>query len=200
MPSAESEAGGQIHAPDVILPGPDAEKPLDLAAGAQRKKEKLPSPTERLEARVDSYIAELKGDKLRSQTEVHRLRIHEIHHLRDDVRWLEDLVSWQSQTLARLQTSYEWAIAFSWFSFALIAIGGCVVSYAAFIPSQSSIQQTIATLGFVSLLIGVGVQAMNSYRGTKSLLRNSHPSSGSPRPSPNPHAASGTLIESDPEL
>lgn len=197
MPSAESEAGGQTPAPDVILPGPDAEKPLDLAAGAQRKKEKLPSPSERLEARVDSYIAELKGDKLRFQTEVHHLRIHEIHHLRDDIRWLEDLASWQSQTLAKLQTSYEWAIAFNWFSLALIAIGGCVVSYAAFIPSPSSIQQTIATLGFVSLLIGVGVQAMNSYRGTKSLLKISNTPAESPRPTPNPHTASDARIESD---
>jgi hypothetical protein len=57
MATAESEAGGKSGAPDVILPGPDAEKPLDLAAVARRKKEKLPSPSERLEARVDSYIA-----------------------------------------------------------------------------------------------------------------------------------------------
>src|SRR5271170_2700917 len=110
MASTESEAGEGFHAPEVILPGPDSEKPFDLAAGARRKKEKLPSPSERLEARVDSYIAELKRDKVHFQSEVQRLRIYEIHHLRDDVRWLEDFASWQSQTLARLRTSYEWAI------------------------------------------------------------------------------------------
>jgi hypothetical protein len=198
MPSTESEAGGNPQAPDVILPGPDAERPLDLTVGAQRKKEKLPSPSERLEARVDSYIAELKGDKLHFQAEVQRLRIHEIHHLRDDVRWLEDRVSLERQTVAKLRTSYEWAIAFNWLSLALIAIGGCVVSYAAFIPSQSGIQHTIATAGFVSLLIGVGVQAMNSYQGTKSLVRNSDPSTGSPRPSANPRAPSVAGIESEP--
>ncbi len=164
----------------------------------RRKKEKLPSPSERLEARVDSYIAELKRDKLHFQAEVQRLRIYEIHHLRDDVRWLEDFESWQSQTLARLRTSYEWAIAFNWLSLALIAIGGCVVSYAAFIPSRSGIQQTIATMGFVSLLVGAGVQAMNSYQGTKSLLKVADPPSGSARPSPNPRAPSVTRIESDP--
>src|SRR5580698_2165923 len=123
MATAEPEAGGKSGAPDVILPGPDAEKPLDLAAVARRKKEKLPSPSERLEARVDSYIAELKRDKLQYQEEVHRLRVHEIHHIRDDVRWLEDMASEQKQTLARLQTSYEWAISFNWLSFAIIAIG-----------------------------------------------------------------------------
>jgi hypothetical protein len=198
MASTESEAGERFPAPELTLPGPDAERPLDLAAGAQRKKEKLPSPSERLEARVDSYIAELKRDKVHFQTEVHRLRIHEIHHLRDDVRWLEDFVSWQSQTLAKLRTSYEWAIAFNWLSLALIAVGGCVVSYAAFIPSRSDIQQIIATVGFVGLLIGVGVQAMISYQGTKSLLKITGPSSVNPRPSPNPHAPSVTRIEADP--
>lgn len=198
MASIESEASGRLNAPEVTLPGPDAERPLDLAAGAQRKKERLPSPSERLEARVDSYIAELKGDKLHFQTEVQRLRIHGIHHLRDDVRWLEDCVSLERQVVAMLRTSYEWATAFNWLSLALIAIGGCVVSYAAFLPSQSGIQQTIATAGFVNFLIGVGVQAMNSYQGTKSLLRTSDPSTGSPRPSANPRASSVAGIESKP--
>jgi hypothetical protein len=188
MAAAEPEAGGKSGAPDVILPGPDA----------RRKKEKLPSPSERLEARVDSYIAELKRDKLQFQEEVHRLRIYEIHHIRDDVRWLEDLASWQSQTLARLQTSYEWAIAFNWFSFAIIAIGGCIVSYAAFIPSRSAVQQAVATLGFASLVLGVGVQAMNSYRGTKALLKHPTAPSGIPRPRPNPQSSSITSPRSSP--
>jgi hypothetical protein len=148
--------------------------------------------------RVDSYIAELKRDKLHFQEEVHRLRIHEIHLIRDDVRWLEDLVSEQGQTLARLQTSYEWAIAFNWFSFAIIAIGGGIVSYAAFIPSRTTVQQAVATLGFASLLLGVSVQAMNSYRGTKALLEHPTAPSASPRPRPNPQSNPITSPRLDP--
>ena len=75
----------------------------------------------RYEARVDSHIAELKRDKQRLEEEVHWLRLQEIHHLREDVRWLEDLASWQRQELVKTKTSYESAIAFSWFAFALIA-------------------------------------------------------------------------------
>jgi hypothetical protein len=194
MASTEEGAGGEPRAPEVIPPGPDAETPLDLAAKARQKREKLPPPSERLEARVDSYIAELKGDKLHFRQEVHRLRIHEIHHLRDDVRWLEDHVSWQGHALTRLQTSYEWAIAFNWFSFALIAIGGCVVSYAAFISPRSSLQQIVATAGFMDLLVGVVVQAMNSYRGTRSLLKLSPPST-SARPRPNPQSDSAAALD-----
>ena len=82
MSSSQLEPAGVAPVPDVIRPGPDAEKPLDLGADARRKKEKLPTPTERLEARVDSYIAELKGDKQRIQAEIHQVRVSEIRHLR----------------------------------------------------------------------------------------------------------------------
>ncbi len=91
MSSAESETGGKSHSPGAILPGSDAAKALDIDTGARRKKEKLPSPSERLEARVDTYIAELKQDTLQLQEEVYRLRIHEIHHIRDDS---DGLKSW----------------------------------------------------------------------------------------------------------
>jgi hypothetical protein len=82
MTAAEQEAGGGPHAPGVIRPGPDATSPVDFAADVRRKKEKLPSATERYEARVDSYIAELKADKQRLETEIRRLHALEIHHLR----------------------------------------------------------------------------------------------------------------------
>jgi hypothetical protein len=49
MLPAESEASGKSHAPDAFPPGPDAEKTVDLGIVARRKKEKLPSPSERLE-------------------------------------------------------------------------------------------------------------------------------------------------------
>ncbi len=96
-----------------------------------------PRPHVRYEARVDSHIAELKGDKQRLEEEVNRLRIQEIRHLREDARWLEDLASWQSQELVKTRTSYASAIAFSWLSFGLIAIGGGLVSYAAFFHPDS---------------------------------------------------------------
>jgi hypothetical protein len=170
----------------VIRPGPDAEKPLDLTASIRQKREKIPTVTERLEMRVDGYLSELKQDKDRLSREVDRLRGHEIHHLRNDVRWLEERVLHESQALARLQTSYEWAIAFSWFSFALVAIGGGLVSYAAFASPHSATQQIVATMGLTSLVIGVIVQAVNSYRGGRAILSTVTPPTQYDRPSANP--------------
>jgi hypothetical protein len=185
MPSSEQGATEKPHAPAVIRPGPDAEKPLDLAAGAREKRAKLPSPSERLESRVDTFIDELKRDKLELQREVQRLRIQDIQHLRTDVRWLEERVISQTQAFARIQTSYEWAISFNWLSFALIAIGGGVVSYAAFVPLKSG-ARTVATIGLTSLVIGVFVQAINSFRGARSLARVRDLQAASARPNPNP--------------
>ena len=170
----------------MIRPGPDAEKPLDIAVDARRKRGSLPSPTERLEARVDSYIAELKDDKRRFQEEVHHVRIHEIHHLRDDVRWLEEHVSWQDRELVKTKTSYASAIAFNWFSFSLIAIGGAVVSYATF--AHPDTQLTIATAGLVGLFIGVIVQGVNSAVGSWLLIWRAAPPPVQGRPRPNPQA------------
>jgi hypothetical protein len=187
MSSSEKGAAGEQPAPSVIRPGPDAEKPLDLAADARRKKEKLPSPTERLEARVDSYIAELKGDKLRFQAEVRHVRIHEIHHLRDDVRWLEERVSWQERELTKTKTSYASAIAFSWFSLALVAVGGVIVSYATF--THPDMQLTIATAGLVGLFIGVIVQGVNSALGSWLVVWRATPAPVEMRPRPNPQWA-----------
>jgi hypothetical protein len=184
MSSSESEPSSPPPAPGVIRPGSDAEKPLDLGADVQRKKEKLPSPAERLEARIDSYIAELKIDKDRLQAENHQIRTFEIHHLRVDVRWLEDRLSWHERELVRTRTSYVSAIAFSWFSFALIAIGGAVVSYATFVRPDA--QLTIATAGLVSLFIGVIVQAVNSAIGSSIVVRTNAPPTVESRPLPYP--------------
>jgi hypothetical protein len=185
MTASEQEAGGEAHAPEMIRPGQDVEKPLDLAIDAQKKRQRPPSLSERLEARVDSYIAELKGDKQQLEAEVRWLRVQEIHHLREDVRWLEDLVSWQSQELARLRTSYRSAIAFNWFSFALVVIGGCVVSYATFV--HPGMQITIATAALVGLFIGVVGQGINSWAGAGySAGRPSLPDRARPRPKPRP--------------
>jgi hypothetical protein len=192
MSSNEPEVGDETHAPGIIRPGPDAEGPLDVAADARRKKERAPTLSERHEARVESYIAELRGDKQNLQMEVRSLRTVEIHHLREDVRWLENLISWQSQALTRLQTSYEWAITFNWLSSALVAIGGGIVSLAAFISLQPATQKMVASTGFVGLLIGVGIQLVVSYRGSRVLFRNSGPPSDISRPSPNPQRGSTT--------
>ena len=162
IPSAESEGASEPESPPVIRPGPNAEQPLDLAANVRRKRERIPSVSERYEIRVDGYLTELKQDKLFLRKEVDRLRLHEIHHLRNDLRWLEERVLNQTQAFARLQTSYEWAIAFSWFSFALIAVGGGLVSYAAFASSHTATQKTIATSGLIALTIG-GVRASDEF-------------------------------------
>lgn len=82
MTAAKREVTGGVSAPEVIRPGPDVEKPLNLAADAQEKSRRPPSPTERYEARVDDHIAELKRDKQQLEEEVRRLRVQEIHHLR----------------------------------------------------------------------------------------------------------------------
>ena len=197
MSSSEQEAGGEPRRPEMIVPQPDAEQPLDIAASAREKRDRPPSLTQRHEARTESYIGELKSDKLRLRNELVRLRYREIHHLRDDIRWLEESRLSQTHTLATLQTSYEWAIAFNWFSFALIAVGGGVVSYAAFVSPQSTTQQVVATLRFCSLLVGVALQAFNSFRGTRSLLRNLPAPAADTRPLANPQPDSSALLDLD---
>lgn len=100
------------------------------------------------------------------------------------MRWLEELSSWQRQELVRTKTSYESAIAFSWFAFALIAIGGCVVSYAAFIHPE--MQQLIATVGLVGLFIGVALHIVNARVGKPHILGKADPPGVDTRPRPNP--------------
>ena len=90
--------------------------PVDVGVGARLKKEKAPSLTERDEVRVNHQIAELQRDKQQLEKEVRRLRIREIRHLREDVRWLEDRASWQAQELVKIRTLYASAISFSWVS------------------------------------------------------------------------------------
>ena len=120
MTSPEPEPGNESEAAKLILPGPSTQPPLNVAEDAQHRKEKLPSLGVRLEARIDAHIAELKEDKRILREENLFLRFNEAAHLREDVRWLEGLVLWQRESFARLHTSYEWAIAFNWFSFALV--------------------------------------------------------------------------------
>jgi hypothetical protein len=172
-----------------ILPGAAPAEPIDLAARAG--KQSKVTPTDRIEARADLLITELKGDKATLYAELHVARYSEIPHLREDVRWLEDRESSLKNSLTLLQTSYEWAISFNWFSFALIAVGGSVVSYAAFLPpAQPSAgfdkQKLVATFALAALLIGVIVQAVVSYRGTKTLKELPENVPGSVRPAPNP--------------
>ncbi len=69
-------------------------------------------------------------------------------------------------------------------SFALIAIGGCVVSYATFLQPEA--QRTIATAGLIGLFIGVFVQAYNSWMGTRLEIGKSQPPATETRPHPNP--------------
>ena len=169
---------------EAIRPGRDAETPVDLSAKVRRIKEKQPSPTERYEARVDSYIEELKRDKQRLNEEVGRLRVEEIYHLREDIRFLENLASWYGRELVRVRTLYKSAIAFNLLAFGLVAIGGGAVSYAAFFHPQA--QWTLATAGFVGLLLGVMIQGYNSWSG----MSLSKPEADAPatdaRPRPNP--------------
>lgn len=158
MTAANQEETGGLAEPRMIRPGPDVEKPLNVEADAREKRRRLPSPTERYEARVDLHIAGLQEDKERLEAEVLRLRDQELHHLREEVRGLD-------RELVKVRTLYASAIAFNWFSFALIATGGCVVSYATFLHPAA--QMTIATLGLFALFIGVIVQAFNSWAGTR---------------------------------
>jgi hypothetical protein len=131
-------------------------------------------------------LAEYKSDKTSLQTEVTRLRIQEIGHLREDVRWLEEHRLGQTEALTRLRTSYESTVAFNLFSFALIVVGGAVVSYAAFVSPQSSTQLTVATGGFIGLVIGVLLQAVNSYHGSHTLRHTQLAHADETRPRANP--------------
>ena len=168
---------------DVIRPGPDAQPNVNIREAREQPRSK--TPTDRLEGRADQQIAELQRDKNNLQLELSQLRNIEIPHLRQDIRWLESRLSWQDRTIARLQTSYQWAIAFNWLSFALVALGSVVVSLASFLPISPSAQQSVAAAGFIGLLIGVIVQAVNSYRGSHVLLNESAPP-GEARPAATP--------------
>ena len=98
MPSSEKQAGG-TSLPDVIRPGPDVQEPIDLGANVREQRAKLPTQGVRYEARMDLLLAEHKSDKTSLQTEVARLRIEEIGHLREDIRWLEESRLWQTEAL-----------------------------------------------------------------------------------------------------
>lgn len=186
MPTSESVPGGE-ELPGNLGPSSSSQPAVNVTKQALREKnQKGPSPTDRLEARADRHIDDLQKDKHDLQAELERLRTREIAHLRDDVRWLEDLASRQSQTLARLKTSFEYAITFSWLSSALVTLGGAAISLAALLPLPIGPQRVMAIAGFVGLLIGVVVQAVNSYRGSRVSQENPSPSPFSGRPDPNP--------------
>jgi hypothetical protein len=186
MPSSEKQAGDKSHAPEEIRPGPDVEEPIDLGVKASEQRARLPTQGVRYEARMDMLLAEYKGDKTSLQAEVTRLRIQEIGHLREDVRWLEENRLGQTEALTKLRTSYESTIAFNLFSFALIVVGGAVVSYAAFVSPQTATQSTVATGGFIGLVIGVLLQAVNSYHGSQTLRHTQPARADDTRPRANP--------------
>jgi hypothetical protein len=174
---------GQVIAP-ITTPPPS----IDVEAKAR---ERGITPTDRIEARADLHITELKSDKESLREELRIVRYTEIPHLREDARWLEERESSLRESLNTLKTSYEWAISFNWFSFALVAIGGGFVSYASFLPppkspSEMDTRTTVATLAVVALLIGVLIQAVVSYRGTRNLIKLPEADTSSPRPSPSP--------------
>jgi hypothetical protein len=161
QPDHNEPQSGQLIAP-VGIPPP----PIDV--GSKARERARATPTDRIEARADLQISELKGDKESLRSELRVVRYTEIPHLRDDVRWLEDRISSLRDELNILRTSYGWAISFSWFSFALVAIGGGLVSYASFLMDMRT---TVATLAMVALLIGVLIQAVVSYLGTRTLIK-----------------------------
>jgi hypothetical protein len=169
---------------EVISPGPNSEAAVDVAAAAQQKVKA--TPTQRLEARMELQINELKATR---------------DHLRKDIRWLEGRVSTLAEGLTQLKTSYKWAISFNWFSFVLITIGGCIVSYASFLPASQmatdknsvispplefNMQKQVATFGLVSLILGVVIQATVSFQGYQSLINLPALPLDESRPSPNP--------------
>ena len=174
---------------ELIAPGPDKDDPFDVAAGARRKAGA--SPTDRIEARADSYIIELRADKLSLYEELRAVRYSQVPHLREDTRWLEGRVSSLQNDLDILQVSYGWAIAFNWFSFAFVAIGGGGVSLASFLPAPQSpakmdIRMIVATISATIIFIGVLVQAFVSCHGTKTLIKRAANPEPSLRPPPNP--------------
>ena len=176
-----TDAEGKVPKPGkIISPGPSSEHVFNVEAAIE-KQPKL-TPWDRSDARANQLIKELKDDKESLQNELHTVRYSEIHHLRDDVRWLESRETSLLNALTLLRTSYDWAISFNWYSVGLITIGGCFVSFAAFLPAP----QFVATFALAALLIGVIMQAIVSYRGTRSLMENPATSAQNQRPSPNP--------------
>lgn len=185
MSSHEPEPGGE-DSPGSLRPKSDAKPSVNVTKHAKRlREERRPTPTDRIEARADRHILDLQSDRKRLQGEIHRLRTLEIAHLREDLRWLEEHASSRSQAYARLKASFEYAVTFSWFSSALVTLGGAAVSLAAILPLSLGPQRLVAAVGFAGLSVGVAMQGVNSYRGTE-VLRET-PSSAFPgRPHPNP--------------
>ena len=109
-------------------------------------------------------------------------RFTEIPHLREDLRWMEARESSLLTSFTELRTSYDWAISFNWFSFALITVGGCVVSYASFLPAS----KIVASFALALLLVGVIMQAFVSYRRKRTLGGLARDPELPRRPSPNP--------------
>jgi hypothetical protein len=189
-PDQDEPPVGQVIAPPTPLPAS-----IDVEAKV-RERDKA-TPTDRIEARADLHITELRVVKESLTQEVLNLRYTEIPHLREDLRWLEIRGSSLREALTTLRASYEWAISFNWFSFALVSIGGGLISYASFLPAPQSLAEidkrtTFATVALVILLIGVLIQAFVSYRGTKTLTRLPMTDMPSDRPSPSPPRGSPT--------
>lgn len=190
---ANRDDPGELPVGQIIAPTSAPPPPIDVGARA-REREKM-TPTDRLEARADSLIEELRGDKESLRRDLESARSAEMPHLRADVPWLEDQLHSLREVLGVLRTSYEWAITFNWFSSALVVLGGASVSYAAFLPSAHS--RPVATLSFAALIVGVLVQAVVSYRGTRTLLRISRVDASTPRPAPSPGASAVSRAPTD---
>jgi hypothetical protein len=164
-----------LSPPAVINPGPDAQPSLNLADDANRRKQKTPTPTERAEARADRHIEELRDDKKKLGEEIERLRNEEIPRLHSRIQEAEAKLTQQYALMARLETSYEWAIHFTWFSSVLVGLGGAIISYASFVKPEGAIgEKLVADFGLASLIIGIALQAMVSLRGGKTMLRKPH--------------------------
>ena len=161
-----------LSAPAVINPGPDAQPPLNLVDDANRRKQKAPTPTDRLEARADRHIEELRDSNKRLEEEIGRLRSEEVPRLRSRIDEAESKLAQQYAAMARLETSYEWAISFDWFSFALVGIGGALISYASFVDAWRVFdKKLVADVGLTSLVIGMGLKAWASPRAENSAPR-----------------------------
>ena len=174
--------GGPSEPPigQVIVPGttpveaPDVEAVVraTIAVLAETPPAKS-TPAAQLANRVDQHIKELQQSKRKLGEELDRVRYEELTHLRNDQRWLENRLSATRSASDNLRTSYDWVIGFNWFSFALIAIGVGLVSFAAFLPDSLpgiGPPKLVAAFAFAALVIGVIVQAMISFRGSRAIF------------------------------
>jgi hypothetical protein len=188
---------------EVITPSPSTEPALDVGALIQAAMEKVvtsikplkTTPSSERAAIAEQYSAGLLDDKTRLLAEVRSLRYVEMAHLRDEIRWLDDRAARLQNELTDLKSDYSWAVAFHWFSFALVTLGSAGVSYASFLPppqtpADMDLRSSVSLLSFFGLLIGILIQAYLAFKGKKTLSKSSEAekaeASQSKRPGANP--------------